>query len=149
MDSINEIRRLLTKWYGGDTEAFEEERLREFFLGTPAGELPEDIRTAGIIFRGSRTIAQETMPHRPSATVRRLKRRITAFAISSVAAAAVILAAVLGTGSNIYGYDSEGNPITDPHEALAMTDCFGQLSKLQTTMDIADMFLSVPDDVTD
>lgn len=135
---INNIRQLCERYFDGETSAEEEMVLRSYFL--EADDVPEDLKSVKVMICGFREAASIT--YRPAAGAGRQpgKVRRLVWAAAGVAAAAVLCIGLFR--KEVYGYDADGNIITDPQVALEGTSCLAYLDNLQTSIDIAQMITS-------
>lgn len=148
MDKKTErIKYLADRYLEGQTDAEQEKELAEMLGSLRQDNLPDGLSAVAAMFRGFKAVREEKIQgpwdvahstiqaRREKKRHSRLKRIITAVALPAVAAAA---AAVILSGRTIYGYDSEGRPITDPEKALAHAECLQMLSGLEESLRIAD-----------
>ena len=138
---MNKIRALCDRYFDGETSAEEEQRLREYFR--LAKDVPADLRAVKVMLCGMDDAA--SMTYSPSGTgqhtthgsVRKMSiRRIIWGTITAAASVAICISVF---NREIYGYDADGKAITDPQEALEGTKYLAYLSRLETTIDIAQM----------
>ena len=130
---INMIRALCDRYFDGDTSAEEELTLRSFF--TQAQEVPEDLKAVKMMICGMDEASRMTYVPAAARPVRKV-RRIFWGMVAAAASAAICISIA---NREIYGYDADGNAITDPQVALESTVLLSHLSKLETTIDIAEM----------
>lgn len=122
---------LAVRYMDGTLDEAGETELKEMLLSFPEGEIPREYEALAVLFRGFGAMAQERMPERSR------WRKMLAVSVSAVAAAAA--AVVLFFASRpVYGYDSSGRPITDRKKAMAQTECFQMLSRLETSVKSAE-----------
>lgn len=122
---------LAVRYMDGTLDEAGETELKEMLLSFPEGEVPREYEALAVLFRGFGAMAQERMPERSG------WRKMLAVSVSAVAAAAA--AVVLFFASRpVYGYDSSGRPITDRKKAMAQTECFQMLSRLETSVKSAE-----------
>lgn len=135
---IKNIRQLCERYFDGEASAEEEMVLRSYFLET--ADVPEDLKSVKVMICGFREAA--SMTYRPADAAHRQpgKVRRLVWAAASVAAAAALCIGLFR--KEVYGYDADGNIITDPHVALEGTSCLAYLDNLQTSIDIAQMITS-------
>ena len=135
---IKKIRRLCERYFDGETSADEEMVLKSYFLQT--ADVPEDMKSVKVMICGFREAA--SMTYRPAATAGRQpgKVRRLVWAAAGVAAAAALCIGLFR--KEVYGYDADGNIITDPQVALEGASCLAYLDNLQTSIDIAQMITS-------
>jgi hypothetical protein len=130
---INKIRTLCDRYFDGDTTAEEEQLLREYFNHTK--DIPADLRAVKVMMSGMSEAA--AMTYSPAVT--RPKGIVRKIVWGTISAAAAISLFVALSGREVYGYDADGKAITDPQEALEGTKYLAYLSRLETTIDIAQM----------
>lgn len=122
---------LAVRYMDGTLDEAGETELKEMLLSFPEGEIPREYEALAVLFRGFGAMAQERMPERSG------WRKMLAVSVSAVAAAAA--AVVLFFASRpVYGYDSSGRPITDRKKAMAQTECFQMLSRLEISVKSAE-----------
>lgn len=122
---------LAVRYMDGTLDEAGETELKEILLSFPEGEIPREYEALAVLFRGFGAMAQERMPERSG------WRKMLAVSVSAVAAAAA--AVVLFFASRpVYGYDSSGRPITDRKKAMAQTECFQMLSRLEISVKSAE-----------
>ena len=80
-----------------------------------------------------------SMTYEGATAVSRNKGIIPKVIWGSVAAAASIALCMTLYNSPIYGYDADGNAITDPETALADASYLANLDMLETTINIAEI----------
>ena len=106
INDINQIRRLIARYYDGSCSPDEELELEEYFCLTPDSELPDDLRADAAMFRALAMAAGSDDIELPAGLVERLDA-ITADApvrrkpviiryLSIAAAAAVVIAIGIG-----------------------------------------------------
>lgn len=130
-DAAERLGELAVRYMDGTLDEAGETELKEVLLSFPEGEVPHEYEALAVLFRGFGAMAQEKMPERSG------WRKMLAVSVSAVAAAAA--AVVLFFASRpVYGYDSSGRPITDRKKAMAQTECFQMLSRLETSVKSAE-----------
>ena len=138
---INKIRALCDRYFNGETSAEEEQRLREYF--SRAEDVPADLRAVKVMLCGMDDAASMTYSHSgtgqhtPHGSVRKMSIRRIIW--GTIAAAASVAICISLFNREVYGYDADGKAITDPQVALESTVLLSHLSKLETTIDIAEM----------
>lgn len=122
---------LAVRYMDGTLDEAGETELKEMLLSFPEGEIPREYEALAVLFRGFGAMAQEKMPERSGWW------KMLAVSVSAVvaAAAAVVL---FFAARPVYGYDSSGRPITDRKKAMAQTECFQMLSRLETSVKSAE-----------
>lgn len=127
---IKNIRSLCDRYFEGTASPEEEAVLKEYFRSTE--EVPADLKAVQMMFCGFSEVSHMIFspPVRRSRTVRRI--------VFGVTTAASVAVCIILAGRDVYGYDADGNAITDPQTALEGTDCLAYLSRLETTIDIAE-----------
>lgn len=88
----NEIRRLLDRYFDGETTLDEEQTLRRFF--TTTDDVPADLRYAAPMFAYAAEKRAQTRPVVAKASLKHSLRRRWGIAASTAAAACMILGAV-------------------------------------------------------
>lgn len=132
---INRIRLLCDRYFEGETTAVEEQAIREYFAR--ARDIPDDMKSVRTMMCG---FAQAvSMTYEGATAVSRNKGIIPKVIWGSVAAAASIALCMTLYNSPIYGYDADGNAITDPDKALADASYLANLDMLETTINIAEI----------
>lgn len=132
---INRIRLLCDRYFEGETTAVEEQAIREYFAR--ARDIPDDMKSVRTMMCG---FAQAvSMTYEGATAVSRNKGIIPKVIWGSVAAAASIALCMTLYNSPIYGYDADGNAITDPETALADASYLANLDMLETTINIAEI----------
>ena len=130
-DAPERLGKLAVRYMDGTLDEAGETELKEILLSFPEGEVPREYEALAVLFRGFGAMAQEKMPERSG------WRKMLAVSVSAVAAAAA--AVVLFFASRpVYGYDSSGRPITDRKKAMAQTECFQMLSRLEISVKSAE-----------
>ena len=130
-DAPERLGKLAVRYMDGTLDEAGETELKEILLSFPEGEVPREYEALAVLFRGFGAMAQERMPERSG------WRKMLAVSVSAVAAAAA--AVVLFFASRpVYGYDSSGRPITDRKKAMAQTECFQMLSRLEISVKSAE-----------
>lgn len=125
----NEIKRLLDRYFDGETTLDEEQTLRRYFNSTT--DIPADLRYAAPMFAYAAKKRMQTRPAVAEATLKRApRRRFGAIAAAMAAAACMALGVVaLYRGGDLsqqaasdvaYCY-LDGRAITDPAEAEQVT----------------------------
>lgn len=130
---INKIRTLCDRYFDGDTTAEEEQLLREYF--NHAKDIPADLRAVKVMMTGMSEAAAMTYSS-PAPARKGIIRKIVWGTISAAAAIGLFVSLF---DREIYGYDADGKAITDPDIAFESTKYLSYLSKLETTIDIAQM----------
>ena len=132
---INRIRLLCDRYFEGETTAVEEQAIREYFAR--ARDIPDDMKSVRTMMCG---FAQAvSMTYEGATAVSRNKGIIPKVIWGSVAAAASIALCMTLYNSPIYGYDADGNAITDPETALADASYLANLDMLEMTINIAEI----------
>ena len=132
---INRIRLLCDRYFEGETTAVEEQAIREYFAR--ARDIPDDMKSGTTMMCGFAQAA--SMTYEGATAVSRNKGIIPKVIWGSVAAAASIALCMTLYNSPIYGYDADGNAITDPEKALADDSYLANLDMLETTINIAEI----------
>ena len=132
---INRIRLLCDKYFEGETTAVEEQAIREYFAR--ARDIPDDMKSVMTMMCGFAQAA--SMTYDGATAVSRNKGIIHKVIWGSTAAAASIALCMTLYNSPIYGYDADGNAITDPEKALADASYLANLDMLETTINIAEI----------
>ena len=136
---INMIRALCDKYFDGGTSAEEERTLKSYF--TKVQDIPGDIKAVKVMICGMDEASK--MAYVPAAAepmrAGRMSMKVRRIIWSTIAAAASIAICFSLFNREIYGYDADGKAITDPQVALESTVLLSHLSKLETTIDIAEM----------
>lgn len=130
---INKIRTLCDRYFDGDITEDEEMTLRSWFLHTE--DVPADLKAVRAMFCGFKEAS--AMTYRPSVSGKKTHRpfgRIFWGTVVTAAAAAICIGIF---NREIYGYDAEGNAITDPQVAMEGTAYLTYLDNLETSIDIA------------
>lgn len=130
---ISKIRLLCNKYFEGETTASEEQTIREYF--THARDIPDDMKSVRTMIYGFAQAASMTYE---ATTVRKSKGIIHKVIWGTAAAAASIALCITLYNNSIYGYDTDGNAITDPETALADVSYLADLNMLETTINIAE-----------
>lgn len=133
---INKIRTICDKYFDGETSAEEEAALKEYFSRTI--DIPDDLRAVKVMicgFSDAATLTYDSAP--PPSAVSRRKGLVVRIIWGTIATAASIAICISLFTQEIYGYDSDGKAITDPEAALEGAKYLSYLSKLETTIDIA------------
>lgn len=125
----NEIKRLLDRYFDGETTLDEEQALRRYFAST--ADIPADLRYAAPMFA---YVSQKRAQTRPAAARTALKcssrRRFSVFAAATAAAACIALGAVAVFHSGDFSQNPisevaycylDGRAITDRAEAEKLT----------------------------
>ena len=130
---IKNIRSLCDRYFDGETTAEEELSLREYF--SMAQDIPEDLMAVKVMICGLSDAA--TMTYSPEVAGRKpLIRKIIWGAVAAAASVAILFAF---RKEEIYGYDADGNAITDPMAAMEGVRYLAYLETFETTIDIAEM----------
>lgn len=132
---INRIRLLCDRYFEGETTAVEEQAIREYFAH--ARDIPDDMKSVRTMMCGFAQAA--SMTYDGATAVSRNKGIIHKVIWGSIAAAASIALCMTLYNSPIYGYDADGNAITDPDKALADASYLANLDMLETTINIAEI----------
>ena len=136
---IKMIRTLCDKYFDGRTSAEEERTLKSYF--TKVQDIPGDLKAVKVMICGMDEASN--MAYVPAAAepvrVGRMSMKVRRIIWSTIAAAASVAVCFSLFNREVYGYDAEGNAITDPQVALESTVLLSHLSKLETTIDIAEM----------
>jgi len=128
------IRSLCDRYFEGETSAEEEQALREYFNRTK--DVPEDLKAVKVMMCGLSEAASMTYAPR---SVKPAGRAIRKIIWGSIAAAASVAVYMTLMNREIYGYDVEGNAITDPMTAMSGISYLSHLEKLEMTIDVAEM----------
>lgn len=125
----NEIKRLLDRYFDGETTLGEEQTLRRYFTST--ADIPEDLRYAASMFAYAAKKRAQTRPMAAEATLKRLpRRRFGVIAAATAAAACIALGAVIVFRSGNFPQNAmpdevycylDGRAITDRAEAEKVT----------------------------
>lgn len=129
---INMIRTLCERYFDGETTSEEEKTLRAYFR--QVRDIPADLHSVKVMVCGLEDAS--VMTYKPAARARMTARKIF-WGVVATAAAVVICIGLFNR--EIYGYDAEGNAITDPKTALESTNYLTYLDNLETSFDIARM----------
>ena len=136
---IKMIRILCDKYFDGRTSAEEERTLKSYF--TKVQDIPGDLKAVKVMICGMDEASN--MAYVPAAAepmrAGRMSMKVRRIIWSTIAAAASIAICFSLFNREIYGYDADGKAITDPQVALESTVLLSHLSKLETTIDIAEM----------
>ena len=136
---INRIRTLCDKYFDGRTSAEEERTLKSYF--TKVQDIPGDLKAVKVMICGMDEASK--MAYVPAAAepmrAGRMSMKVRRIIWSTIAAAASVAICFSLFNREIYGYDDDGKAITDPQVALESTVLLSHLSKLETTIDIAEM----------
>lgn len=132
---INRIRLLCDRYFEGETTAVEEQAIREYFAR--ARDIPDDMKSVRTMMCGFAQAA--SMTYEGATAVSMNKGIIHKVIWGSIAAAASIALCMTLYNSPIYGYDADGNAITDPETALADASYLANLDMLETTINIAEI----------
>ena len=138
---INKIRTLCDRYFDVEISAEEEQQLREYF--SLAKDVPADLRAVKVMIGGMDDAASMTYTpsgdgqHTTHGSVRKMNIRRIIWGTIAAAASVAICFSVFN--HEIYGYDADGKAITDPQKALEGTKYLAYLSRLETTIDIAQM----------
>lgn len=126
----NEIRRLLDRYFDGETTLDDEQTLRRFFAST--ADVPADLRYAAPMFAYAAEKRTQTRPVAAKTSSKRFSHRIGSIAASVAVAACIVLGAMtIFRGGNIaaevapeeaYCY-LDGRAITDRAEAERVAQC--------------------------
>ena len=128
---INMIRALCERYFDGESSSEDEKILRDYFRENE--DVPSDLRAVKVMICGFSEAA--SMTYRPDVPQRKSGIRKIVWGIMTAAAAAAICIGIFRRET--YGYDSEGNAITDPQVALQGTSYLAYLDNLETSFDIA------------
>lgn len=128
---INMIRALCERYFDGESSSEDEKILKEYFRENE--DVPSDLRAVKVMICGFSAAA--TMTYTPAASERKPRLRKIVLGVMTAAAAAAICIGIFRRET--YGYDSEGNAITDPQVALQGTSYLAYLDNLETSFDIA------------
>lgn len=140
---INKIRTLCDRYFDGETSEEEELTLRSWFL--QAGDVPSDLKAVRTMLCGFEEAAAMTYrPVKAGKTTKGTVRRIFWGTTIATAAAAAICIGLFNR--EIYGYDADGNAITDPQVAMEATGYLTYLDNLETSFDIAMMLTQEMED---
>lgn len=135
---INRIRTLCDKYFDGETTVDEEIMLKAYFMAS--ADVPSDLRAVKAMICGMEEASKMTYSPAPAKPARSFGNGIFGRIIwGTVAAAASVAICISLFNREIYGYDADGKAITDPQEALEGTKYLAYLSRLETTIDIAQM----------
>ena len=135
---INRIRTLCDKYFDGETTVDEEIMLKAYFMAS--ADVPSDLRAVKAMICGMEEASKMTYSHAPAKPARSFGNgRLGRIIWGTVAAAASVAICISLFNREIYGYDADGKAITDPQEALEGTKYLAYLSRLETTIDIAQM----------
>ena len=135
---INRIRTLCDKYFDGETTVDEEIMLKAYFMAS--AEVPSDLRAVKVMICGMEEASKMTYSPAPAQPARSFGNgRFGRIIWGTVAAAASVAICISLFNREIYGYDADGKAITDPQVALESTVLLSHLSKLETTIDIAEM----------
>jgi hypothetical protein len=130
---IIKIRSLCDRYFDGDTTADEEMMLRDYF--THEKDIPADLKAVKVIMCGFSDAA--VMAYYPkTAGWKPLIRKILWGTVAAAASVAILLAF---RNEEVYGYDADGNAITDPVIAMEGVRYLTYLETFETTIDIAEM----------
>ena len=128
------IRSLCDRYFDGETTADEEMVLREYFTSTQ--DIPEDLKAVKIMICGFSDAA--AMTYSPKAVKRKsILRKIVWGATAAAASVAIIFAF---RNKEVYGYQADGESITDPVAALEGVAYLTYLDKFEITINMAEMF---------
>lgn len=131
---IMKIRSLCDRYFDGETTAEEEMALREYF--TSVQDIPEDLKAVKIMICGFSDAA--SMTYSPNVVKR--KSILRKIAWGTVAAAASIAMIFALRNKEVYGYQADGEAITDPVAALEGVAYLTYLDKFEVTINMAEMF---------
>ena len=131
---ISKIRSLCDRYFDGDTSEQEELTLRTYFNNVR--EIPEDLRAVKVMMGGFSEAAGMTYAPVRKKKTQGVVRRVFIGLTAAAASAAICISLF---DKEAYGYDVYGNSITDPEVALESTVYLSYLSKLETTIDLAQM----------
>lgn len=135
---INRIRTLCDKYFDGETTVDEEIMLKAYFM--TSADVPSDLRAVKAMICGMEEASKMTYSPAPAKPARSFGNgRFGRIIWGTVAAAASVAICISLFNREIYGYDADGKAITDPQEALEGTKYLAYLSRLETTIDIAQM----------
>lgn len=135
---INRIRTLCDKYFDGETTVDEEIMLKAYFM--TSADVPSDLRAVKAMICGMEEASKMTYSPAPAKPARSFRNgRLGRIIWGTVAAAASVAICISLFNREIYGYDADGKAITDPQEALEGTKYLAYLSRLETTIDIAQM----------
>lgn len=135
---INRIRTLCDKYFDGETTVDEEIMLKAYFM--TSADVPSDLRAVKAMICGMEEASKMTYSPAPAKPARSFGNgRLGRIIWGTVAAAASVAICISLFNREIYGYDADGKAITDPQEALEGTKYLAYLSRLETTIDIAQM----------
>ncbi len=135
---INRIRTLCDKYFDGETTVDEEIMLKAYFMAS--ADVPSDLRAVKAMICGMEDASKMTYSPAPAKPARSFGNgRFGRIIWGTVAAAASVAICISLFNHEIYGYDADGKAITDPQEALEGTKYLAYLSRLETTIDIAQM----------
>lgn len=135
---INRIRTLCDKYFDGETTVDEEIMLKAYFMAS--ADVPSDLRAVKAMICGLEEASKMTYSPAPAKPARTFGNgRFGRIIWGTVAAAASVAICISLFNREIYGYDADGKAITDPQEALEGTKYLAYLSRLETTIDIAQM----------
>lgn len=164
-DKSDRLDSLAGKYLDGDADKAGTKRLKTALEQVPEEDLSPELKALKIMLEGFEGLYRDTgysstvRTKTPGAVAaadkacggtdvkrgiisRAMSRRLRIAIPAAVSAAAAILAAVMVTRP-VYGYDSDGRPIRDPHMALAQTECFKTLSVLESNIGQADDLASL------
>lgn len=121
---IEEIRRLLTRYYSGESTVEEEEAILDFFIGQPTTEIPTDLKADAELFKALPTLCAE-VPADLLAEIdtaveseKKKKRSIRLWTWVSCSAAAVIIIFVIFF---VLWHRTPEKEISDAHGLTAQT----------------------------
>ena len=136
---IKMIRALCDKYFDGRTSAEEERTLKSYF--TKVQDIPRDLKAVKVMICGMDEASKMAYVPAAAEPVRagRMSMKVRRIIWSTIAAAASVVICFSLFNREIYGYDADGKAITDPQVALESTVLLSHLSKLETTIDIAEM----------
>lgn len=136
---VDGIRKLAARYFDGETDDKDEAILRAWAEDAASGkvDVPEDLKSLAMMLGGFRSLSGERMSgdraFRDTGKVRSSVRRLTVWFTVAAALAAV----AYFSNRPVYGYDSDGKPITDKKTALAQAACFERLADLETSLELA------------
>ena len=128
---IGRLEMLSGQYMEGVLDDAGEAELRELLCRMPEEQIPSEYKALSLMFRGFARMHREKAPQRKT---RRLHLPIAV----SVAVAAAVAVAVILSRVTVYGYDSDGRPITDPGKALSQTECLHALEQFEFSLRTAD-----------
>lgn len=134
-NDINKIRVLCKRYFDGMTTDEEELALKEWFLQSE--DIPSDLIAVRKMMCGFSEAA--AMRYRHAKTENSAKGRARRILWGSIATAAAVAICIGIFNREIYGYDAEGNAITDPQTALKSTNYLTYLDNLEACFEIAEM----------